>query len=167
MRKVYCILILSLYGTVCFAQPVAIVNGKTIEGKEYMWFYKKNHSGNANVSYEDLLAYLNLYVDFKLKVLDAMALNMDKDTAYITEVANYEKTLKEQKRVSKKSPVYGYLINEFKAAVLMFNISEKKIWSVGKDDSTQQALERDWVSELRKKYPVKILQEQIRKMARP
>ncbi|MGY4383803.1 hypothetical protein ACVWYN_000822 [Pedobacter sp. UYP24] len=167
MRKVYCILILSLYGTFCFAQHVAIVNGKAIEEKEFMWFYKKNHAGNNNVSYQDLLAYLNLYIDFKLKVLDAEALEMDKDTAYVKEIKNYENTLNEQKRVSKRSPEFAFLINEYKEAVLMFNISEKKIWNAAQDDNIQQKLETEWVSELRKKYQVKIYQEQIRKMARP
>ncbi|MHA4893246.1 hypothetical protein ACXZ1K_00735 [Pedobacter sp. PWIIR3] len=167
MRKVYCILILSLYGTFCVAQHVAIVNGKAIDNKEFMWFYKKNHAGNANVSYQDLLGYLNLYIDFKLKVLDAEALKMDKDTAYITEIKNYENTLNEQRRVSKRSPEFAFLMNEYKEAVLMFNVSEQKIWNIAQDELTQKTLELDWISELRKKYPVKIFQEQIRKMARP
>ncbi len=146
---------------------MAVINGKAIEEKEFMWFYKKNHTGNGNVSYQDLLAYLNLYVDFKLKVLDAKALDMDKDTTYLKEIKNYENTLKEQKKVSKKSPEFAFLINEYKEAVLMFNISEKKVWNTAQDDITQQKLEMEWIAELRKKFPVKIFQELIKKMARP
>ncbi|MGF1922883.1 MAG: hypothetical protein ACQUHE_01795, partial [Bacteroidia bacterium] len=54
-----------------FAQNVASVNGKSISSKEFMWVYKKNHGGVTNASYADLSAYLNLYINFKLKVIDA------------------------------------------------------------------------------------------------
>ncbi|MES2829538.1 MAG: hypothetical protein V4687_15360 [Bacteroidota bacterium] len=167
MRKVYSVIILCLFSTVGFAQNVANVNGKAIESKEFIWFYKKNHSGNANVSYSDLLAYLNLYIDFKLKVLDALALSMDKDTAYLTEVKNFEEALSKQTRLSKKSPERTFLINEYKEAVLLFNISEQKIWNKAQDDERQKSLEFEWIAELRKRYPVKIFDDQVRKMAKP
>ena len=167
MRNIYFAIILCFFVNASFAQNVAIVNGKAIEDKEFMWFYKKNHSGNANVSYSDLLAYLNLYIDFKLKVLDAIALKMDRDTAYLTEIKNYEDALNSQKRHSKKSPEHNYLVNEYKEAVLLFNISEVKVWNKAQGDAAQKTLELEWIEGLRKRYPVKIFEEQIRKMAKP
>lgn len=62
-----------------------------------MWFYKKNHGGTANVSTKDLEAYLNQYINFKLKVLDAKEMGLDTDTAYLAEIKNYETTLAAQK----------------------------------------------------------------------
>ncbi|WP_449435196.1 hypothetical protein [Pedobacter steynii] len=41
MRKVYCAIIISLFITGAFAQNVAVVNGKPISNKEFMWVYKK------------------------------------------------------------------------------------------------------------------------------
>ena len=196
MRKVYFILILCLSGTLAFAQNVAIVNGKPIEHKEFMWFYKKNHPGNAAISYEDLMAYLELYVDFKMKVLEAREAGLDQDTAYLAEVKNYENALRGQKRLQKDKPEYRYIMNEYRDAVLMFNISEMKIWDNAQNGDSQlrafyeknknlypgrtfedartqlvvhyqDSLEKEWLEQLRRKYPVKINQEQLKKMAKP
>ena len=75
VRKVCCIFILCFFTKATFAQNVATVNGKSISSKEFMWVYKKNHAGVANASYQELNAYLNLYINFKLKVVDAKAMN--------------------------------------------------------------------------------------------
>ena len=195
MRKVYCAIIISLFITSAFAQNVAVVNGKPISNKEFMWVYKKNHSGNGNAAYEDLQTYLDLYINFKLKVLEAKELGLDKDTAYLSEVKNYEHALRTQKRISKTKPEYVFIMNEYKDAVLMFNISEIKVWNQAQSDENQlrifydknksvylqssfegargqvitdyqQELENEWIKELRKKYPVKINQDEIRKLAK-
>lgn len=167
MRKVYCIIILSLFVGSAYAQNVAVINGKAISNKEFIWFYKKNHSGNANISYQQLEDYLNLYVDFKLKVLDAKELGMDRDTAYLREVANYEAALHAQKRRSKTNAEYPLIINEYKDAVLMFNISEMKLWKQAENDEEQKKLEAEWIRELRNRYTVKIDKEEIRKLTKP
>lgn len=194
MRKVYCVIILSFVISAALAQNVAIVNGKPLTSKEFMWFYKKNHAGNTNVSYKDLEQYLELYLDFKLKVLDAKELELDKDTAYLTEVNDYEKSLHTQKRVSKSKPEYLFMMNEYREAVLMFNLTEKKIWERAQNEETellayyennkrvytqsfedvkaqvitdyQQKLEQEWLASLRKKYPVKVNPDEIRKLAK-
>jgi len=178
-----------------FGQNVALINGKPLSSKEFRWFYKKNHAGNASVSYKDLEVYLNLYIDFKLKVLDAKELELDKDTAYLAEVTDYEQSLNTQKRISKSKPEYTFMMNEYREAVLMFNLTEKKIWEKAQNEETellayynshkdayaqgsfedvkgqvitdyQQNLELEWVSFLRKKYPVKIYPDEIRKLAK-
>ncbi len=161
-----------------------------------MWFYKKNHAGNANASDKDLAAYLNLYIDFRLKVLDARELGMDQDTTYLAEVKEYESSLNAQKRVTKSKPEYTFMLNEYQDAVLMFNLTEQKIWSRSLNEETelrnfygthkndypegsfddvklqvitdyQQSLENKWVAELRKKYTVKVNQDELRKLAKP
>jgi len=181
--------------SVALAQNVAIVNGRPLTSKEFMWFYKKNHAGNANVSYKDLEQYLELYIDFKLKVLDAKELGLDKDTAYLTEVNDYEQSLNTQKRISNSKPEYLFMMNEYREAVLMFNLTEKKIWERAQNEETelrsyyennksiytqssfeevkgqvitdyQQKLEQEWTASLRKKYPVKVNQDEIRKLAK-
>lgn len=195
MRKAYCSIILSLFVSGAVAQNVATVNGKAIGNKEFMWFYKKNHFGNANAAMADLTSYLDLYVNFKLKVIDAKEAGLDRDTAYLAEIKNYEAALRNQKRISKGSAEYGYMINEYKEAVLMFNISEAKIWNKSQADESQlrsfydkntakytqnsyedakaqvladyqQSLEEEWIAVLRKKYPVKVNQDELRKLAK-
>ncbi|MES2458501.1 MAG: hypothetical protein V4594_23310 [Bacteroidota bacterium] len=196
MRTIYCAIILCFIISAVSAQHVAVINGKPLSSKEFMWFYKKNHAGNANASDKDLAAYLNLYIDFRLKVLDARELGMDQDTTYLAEVKEYESSLNAQKRVTKSKPEYTFMLNEYQDAVLMFNLTEQKIWSRSLNEETelrnfygthkndypegsfddvklqvitdyQQSLENKWVAELRKKYTVKVNQDELRKLAKP
>lgn len=161
-----------------------------------MWVYKKNHAGINSASYEDLSSYLDLYINFKLKVLDAKALNLDADTAYKKEINGYENSLRSQKKASPKNIEYNFIMNEYKEGVLMFNISEKKIWSKIQDNDAQllayynknisdyegksfdeargmvvgnyqQYLELEWIKLLRAKYSVKVNDDELKKLAKP
>ncbi|NQX32592.1 hypothetical protein HQN85_12690 [Pedobacter boryungensis] len=195
MRKVCCIFILCFFACVTFAQNVASVNGKSISSKEFMWVYKKNHAGIAAASYQDLASYLDLYINFKLKVAEAKAMNLDADTAYKKEINGYEIALKAQKKTSPKNIDYNFIMNEYREGVLMFNVSEKKIWSKIPDSETaieefytkninayqgksydeirgqvtadyQQSLENAWIKTLRAKYTIKINEDELRKLAK-
>jgi hypothetical protein len=195
VRKVYCIAILCLFIAGAFAQNVATINGKPIGNKEFMWFFKKNHLGNANVAHKDLEAYLNQYINFKLKVLDAKEMGLDADTAYLAEIKNYEAALAAQKRTAKTSSAYEMIMNEYREAALMFNVSEIKIWNKAQNEEAQlrvfyeqnkttylpgtfeevkgkviadyqDRLEKEWTNALRKKYLVKINQTEVKKLAK-
>ncbi len=160
-----------------------------------MWVYKKNHGGVTNATYADLASYLNLYINFKLKVVDARSMGLDADTAYKVEINGYENALKAQKKASPKNLEYAYIMNEYREGVLMFNISEKKIWSKAWDNEHklrefhnanlanysnkgfdevrgevladyQQSLENEWIKTLRAKYTVKINDEELRHLAK-
>ena len=132
-----------------------------------MWFYKKNHGGHANADYQQLEDYLNQYIDFKLKVLDAKKLGLDKDTAYLREVRNFESAIRAQKRRAANSAEYPLMVNEFKEAVLMFNVSEMKLWNKAQNEEEQKQLEAAWTAELRRHYIIKINKEEIRKLTKP
>ncbi|MFD0939249.1 hypothetical protein [Pedobacter boryungensis] len=160
-----------------------------------MWVYKKNHAGIAAASYQDLASYLDLYINFKLKVAEAKAMNLDADTAYKKEINGYEIALKAQKKTSPKNIDYNFIMNEYREGVLMFNVSEKKIWSKIPDSETaieefytkninayqgksydeirgqvtadyQQSLENAWIKTLRAKYTIKINEDELRKLAK-
>lgn len=196
VRKVCCIFILCSLAHVAFAQNVASVNGKSISSKEFMWVYKKNHAGVANASYQELASYLELYINFKLKVMDAKAIGLDADTAYKKEINGYETALKAQKKTSPKNIEYNFIMNEYREGVLMFNVSEKKIWNKVQDSEGQihnfydknasnyagksfdevrgqviadyqQSLEDQWIKSLRTKYTVKVNEDELRKLAKP
>lgn len=160
-----------------------------------MWVYKKNHAGITNASYQELANYLDLYINFKLKVLDAKAMNLDADTAYRKEVNGYENALRIQKKTA-KNLAYDFIINEYREGVLMFNVSEKKIWNKVVENEAEirdyylknktryegrsfddaqgqvvadylQQLEVDWVNALRAKYTVKVNDDELKKLAKP
>jgi hypothetical protein len=195
VKKVCCIFIFCFFALVTFAQNVATVNGKSISSKEFMWVYKKNHAGIANATYQELANYLTLYINFKLKVIDARAQNLDADTAYKKEINGYEKMLKAQKKTASKNFEYDFIMNEYREGVLMFNISEIKIWSKVLENEQvirdryknlslnysgksfeeaqaqviadyQQELENAWIKTLRAKYTVKVNEEELKKLAK-
>jgi len=159
-----------------------------------MWAYKKSHNGNASSDYNDLLSYLNLYINFKLKVLDAKEMGLDKNPVYQEEIKTYETALETHKKVTNSGKDHDYLINEYREGVLMFNISEQKIWNKAQDDEPgiedfynknkknynkpltdvkgeviadyQQKLEENWLYKLKEKYSVKINENELRKLAK-
>ncbi|MFC3562017.1 hypothetical protein [Pedobacter jamesrossensis] len=171
-----------------------MINSKPLSSKEFMWAYKKSHNGNTPSDYNDLLSYLNLYINFKLKVLDAREMGLDKNTTYQEEIKTYESALATHKKISNTGKDYDYLLTEYKEGVLMFNVSEQKIWEKAQEDEQavddfyrknkqnynkqlseirgeviadyQQKLEEDWLKNLREKYPVKINENELKKLAK-
>ena len=195
MRKVCSISFLSLLCFAASAQNVASVNGKPISSKEFMWVYKKNHRGITTAPQQDLAAYLDLYINFKLKVIDAKGMGLDADTAYKAEINGYEQALKTQKKTASKNKEYDFILNEYREGVLMFNVSEIKVWSKVQDNENQLKdfyqknkanynkdyeeckgqiiadyqvqLENEWIKSLKSKYTVKINDDELKKLAKP
>ena len=184
-----------VFGNLLHAQDVAIINGKPIDAGEFLWVYKKNNTSDKKLNYKEIAAYLDLYVNFKLKVAEARVLGLDLEDSYKEEIAIYEDALKKQKKSSEKPQDYAYIINEYREGVLMFNICEQKIWNKVADDEKQltafydantkkykgqkfeeirgqvigdyhQQLEKDWIKELRLKYDIKINQAALKKLAK-
>lgn len=159
-----------------------------------MWAYKKSHYGNSTVDYNSLESYLGLFINFKLKVLDAREMDFDKNPIFQEEVKTYESTLNLHKKAGNMGKDHDYLVNEYREGVLMFNVSELKIWNKAQDDEQalnnfytknqklyekpleeikgqviadyQQKLEENWLIKLKRKYQVKINDNELKKLSR-
>ena len=194
LKKACCLFIFSIIFGYSFAQNVAAINGKSISSKEFLWAYKKSHNGISNTDYASLENYLNLYINFKLKVLDAREMGLDKNSIYQEEIKTYETALVAHKKTDARYKDQDFLLNEYKEGVLMFNISEKKIWNKAQDDEQalqefynknqqnynkplsdvrgqviadyQQSLEENWLKGLRQKHQIKINEQELRKLAK-
>ncbi|WP_165825382.1 hypothetical protein [Pedobacter yonginense] len=194
MRKACCVIVFSFIYSLSFGQNVAVINGKPLSSKEFLWAYKKSHNGSTTADFNSLAAYLNLYVNFKLKVLDAREMGLDKNPSYQEEIKTYETALSTHKKVSNSGKEHDYLVNEYREGVLMFNVSEQKIWSKAQDDEQaiidfynknqqnynkplgevkgqviadyQQSLEENWLKSLKQKYQIKINDNELRKLAK-
>ncbi|MCX2573196.1 hypothetical protein [Pedobacter sandarakinus] len=194
VKKAYFLLVFSLICSSSFAQNVAVVNGKPVSAKEFLWAYKKSHNGSVSADYMALEMYLNLYLNFKLKVLDAREMGLDKSPVYQEEIKTYESTLEAHKKTSGNAKNHDFLLNEYREGVLMFNVSEQKIWTKGQEDERelnnfykqneqkynkplddvrgqviadfQQYLEESWLKSLRQKYQIKINENELRKLAK-
>jgi Rad3-related DNA helicase len=195
VKKACSVFFLSFFFSASYAQNVSTVNGEPISCREFMWAYKKSHNGNNKANYDELLAYLKLYINFKLKVNDARELGLDKNENYKEEIKAYESALKAHNKVNKYKTDTNFLLNEYKEGVLMFNVSEQKVWLKAQEDEQalnnfyinkktnydkplndirgqvvadyQQSLEEEWLSSLKKKYNVKINENELIKLAKP
>lgn len=195
VKKAYSLFVFSFICSYSFAQNVAVINGKPISTKEFIWSYKKSHNGSVSTDYADLASYLNLYLNFKLKVLDAREMGLDKNPVYQEEIKTYETALETRKKTSVNSKNHDFLLNEYREGVLMFNVSEQKIWNKAQDDEQaikdfyrnnkkdykeplseikglviadyQQSLEENWLKSLKQKYQVKVNENELKKLAKP
>lgn len=194
IKKAYCLCVFSLISSYSFAQNVAVVNGKAVSAKEFLWAYKKSHNGSVSSDFTELVSYLNLYINFKLKVLDAQEMGLDRVPGYQEEIKTYENALEAHKKANGNGKNHDFLLNEYREGVLMFNVSEQKIWNKAQEDEQaisdfysrnqkkynkplnevkgqviadyQQSLEENWLKGLKQKYQIKINENELRKLAR-
>lgn len=106
MRKL-CLLLFSLLATVGFAQekksakPLAVftVNKVPTYTDEFIYLYQKNHQNKPDDFTEAKInEYLDLFVNFKLKVAEAKAMGLDTTAKFIKELNTYREDLKKPYR---------------------------------------------------------------------
>ena len=100
MKKVF----VSVFG-LCLAAVSALaqssdptlmkINGKEIPISEFEYIYNKNNSNNV-LDKKSLEEYVDLFVNFKLKVEEAIAQGLDTTQSFRSELALYRNQLAEQ-----------------------------------------------------------------------
>ncbi|MBO7287083.1 MAG: peptidylprolyl isomerase [Bacteroidales bacterium] len=84
----------SLLSAQSYAKKTLITIGdKEISAKEFMDTYEKNNVKTDVIDKKDIDEYLNLYIDFKLKVTEAEDLKMDTVPSFVKELKNYRDQL--------------------------------------------------------------------------
>ena len=71
-------------------------------------------------------------------------------------------TTTERKNLETKHPEFTHLMQEYRDGILLFNISNQKVWS--KPAAEQPELEKAWLQELNKEYPVTINWKLLKKL---
>ncbi|UPT66779.1 MAG: hypothetical protein M0D57_20485 [Sphingobacteriales bacterium JAD_PAG50586_3] len=84
--------------TTAFAQPgdnstLLSVGGDNVTRGEFMTIYKKNNSNPAAIDKKSVTDYLDLFVNFKLKVKEAKDLGLDTVKTFVSELRGYRKQL--------------------------------------------------------------------------
>ena len=74
------------------AQTVLTVAGESVSAEDFAHIFKKNNRDSL-ISNESLDEYMELFIDFKLKVKAAEDLGMDTATSFVNELAGYRKQL--------------------------------------------------------------------------
>ncbi len=94
--KINLFLLLILCFQISYAQknnPVVItINNKPITQTEFEYTFKKNNSENA-IDKKTLDEYIDMFVDYKLKVEEAKALGLDTIKSFVTEYSSYKSQL--------------------------------------------------------------------------
>ncbi|MEZ4878827.1 MAG: peptidylprolyl isomerase [Chitinophagales bacterium] len=113
------------------------INGKPVYQSEFEYIYNKNNFNNqANYSKQSLDEYLKLYINFRLKVEEALALGLDKDEKLNAELNTYEKQL--LNAYIDKEVLDKVLKTEYDRSQQDVNISHIFV-AVGADDNEEQA----------------------------
>lgn len=71
-------------------------------------------------------------------------------------------TTAERKNLETKHPEFLHLMQEYRDGILLFNISNQKVWS--QPVAEQPRLEEEWVKQLNKEYPVTINWKLLKKL---
>src|SRR5688572_5895194 len=103
MRSVAVILLGSLFAFPAVSQstknkkvlPVFSVNKKSVTVDEFIYLYKKNHQNKPDeFTKEKIQEYLDLFVNFKLKVEEARGRGLDTTAAFKKEFNSYKEELR-------------------------------------------------------------------------
>jgi peptidyl-prolyl cis-trans isomerase SurA len=85
------LLLFSLSGLSAFQQPepIARINDTPILADEFLYAFQKNRNPDAHVNKDSLLAYLERFINFKLKVMEARAQGIDTLMSFRQEYESY------------------------------------------------------------------------------
>lgn len=102
MKKISMILLMAfmLVNTVIFAQTednsekiLLTIDGREITQDEFLHIYSKNNTNTATTEEKSMEEYLELFINFKLKVIEAENRGLDTAQAFVDELANYRRQL--------------------------------------------------------------------------
>ena len=90
-----CLAVVAGFSTAAQVAPsevIMTINEEPVYKQEFEYIFKKNNKDSV-ISKEDLDEYLDLFINFKLKVKAAEALGLDKNPDFIKELKGYRKQL--------------------------------------------------------------------------
>jgi peptidyl-prolyl cis-trans isomerase SurA len=92
MKKVVLSFVLGVFVITLSAQDVLTISGKKISLGEFENVFYKNNS-NTEITKDYLDEYMDLFINFKLKVREAKELGLDTNPSFISELEGYRKQL--------------------------------------------------------------------------
>lgn len=98
---------------------IMTINGKKVSKGEFERIYRKNNLVNSSEAQKPVEEYVNLFINFKLKVAEAEALGMDTLSSFRNELAGYRKQLAKP-----------YLVNKEVDEQLLLEAYERMQWDV-------------------------------------
>ena len=112
-------------------KPLLVIGNTQISKEEFQRIYKKNNSNLYNDSdQKSPEEYLDLFINFKLKVIEAQNLKLDTNKAFIAELAGYRKDLAAPYLTDVKyneqmiKDLYYRMTKEVSAGHILFRVAE-------------------------------------------
>lgn len=108
------------------------VDGEPVMTAEFERVYNKNLDLVKDESQKDIDAYLELFVNYKLKVKDAKRLGLDEDAQYVKEFNNYKNQLSKNYMTDNKvtdklvKEAYERISNDVKASHILIMLDENE-----------------------------------------
>ena len=92
MKKILFITFFYLISLVVIAQEVLVIGNRSIDLNEFKSLFYKNYN-NQSIDQKYLDEYMDLFINFKLKVINAEDMQMDTIKAFIDELEGYKQQL--------------------------------------------------------------------------
>ncbi len=115
-------------------EPILLkIAGDQITRSEFEKVYRKNNAKETNFDRKSLEDYLELYINYKLKVKEAEALKMDTSAAFINELAGYRKQLAQPYLVDKEvtenliKEAYDRMKKDVRASHILIRLEENAL----------------------------------------
>ncbi|WP_028979814.1 peptidylprolyl isomerase [Sporocytophaga myxococcoides] len=109
---------------------VAVIGGQPVNENEFVYVYNKNNSSSPDAYTEkSIKEYLDLYINFKLKVKEAESLGIDTTTSFKKELEGYRKQLAQpyltEKGVTEQliKEAYERMKEEVRASHILINVN--------------------------------------------
>jgi peptidyl-prolyl cis-trans isomerase SurA len=93
MRRPFLAFFIILHISSIQAQTLVKIGTKEITVPEFLWAYNKSNGTPPSFDAKSIKEYLDLYVNFRLKVLDAEANGLDQEESFKQELAGYRDKL--------------------------------------------------------------------------
>ena len=137
MKKYFIVFLLSLQVFSVLAQdvkkakPIALftIDGKPTYTSEFIYLYKKNHPNKQqDYTLSKVDEYLNLFINFKLKITEAQRRGLDTTAKFNKELKTYRDELKKPYRTEKDvldkvtHETYDHLTQEVSASHILIQL---------------------------------------------
>ena len=104
MKKIFVLLSFLVFVNLAFSQSNVIleIDDEKITTDEFLHIYKKNNTNTNAMTYQAMEEYLDLFVNFKLKVHEAKLLGLDTLKSFKNELSGYRSQLAQPYLTDKK-----------------------------------------------------------------
>jgi len=130
MKKIGLSILCGAFALATMAQNVLTIENEKISLEEFKAVFYKNNN-NTELTKEYLDEYMQLFVNFKLKVRNADELGLDTVSAFITELSGYQKQLAKPYLKNKEFDesmlieAYNRMKQDVKASHILIQVDEK------------------------------------------